>query len=87
MAIPNLAPWDKRDGLSGAAWRTVPEPSTSGWRRGSARMAKIVSGGAGITRSTVTMRSDAGLGVVLTGPSLALAVRQDDRCGRSLLGA
>src|SRR5689334_19264950 len=36
------------------ASRTVPEPSMSGWRAGSASRSKIDSGGAGITRSTET---------------------------------
>jgi len=44
------------------ASRTVPEPSMSRWRAGSARRSKIFSAGAGMTRSTETVASLAAMG-------------------------
>src|SRR5260370_36041144 len=49
--IPNFDPSARRCGPS-LALRTVPDPSMSGWRLGSAMRAKILSAGAGDTRST-----------------------------------
>ncbi len=51
--MPNVLPSSSRRG-SPFARRTVPEPSISGCRAGSARKAKIASGAAGISRSTVS---------------------------------
>src|SRR4051812_47559996 len=51
--MPNLVPRARR-GASPLAPCTEPEPSMSRCRLGSTRRAKILSGGAGITRSTDT---------------------------------
>src|SRR5438132_4098246 len=55
--MPNCAPIVKRGGLSFAP-RTLPEPSMSWWRLGSARSAKIRSAGAAMSRSTDTTSRD-----------------------------
>ena len=52
--IPNWLPSASR--CSGSlASRTLPEPSMSRWRVGSAIRSKIASGGAGMNRSTVSV--------------------------------
>ena len=51
--MPNLLPSSRRCG-SPFASRTVPDPSMSRCRRGSTSSSKIASGGAGMTRSTVS---------------------------------
>jgi hypothetical protein len=53
MAIPNLEP-RARPWAVPRMWRTVPDPSISGCRAGSAMMSKTASGLEGMTLSTDT---------------------------------
>jgi len=55
MAMPNFDPSSRCPGLLRSDL-TVPEPSMIGCWAGSVRMAKIVSAGASMVRSTETLR-------------------------------